>query len=373
MKKWHAFLFGLCLALLLLAASLHTAPHRTARALCDPEWAARPAEPELSQPTAPVQGSGEPSCSPGACTAPMFWDTPPRSGSLITLSSGEEILVPGPDDQVRVIIQLEADSVAVYRRHLRASPAHMTQAEQEQVRVYDSVIRERHQQLLEQATAAGITLQVHREYTYIFNGLAASSKMADMDRIAALPGVVGVYPDYEMCAALEDSVPLIGADQVWEMYDPAGLPVTGQGIRVAVLDTGIDYNHPDLGGGFGPGYKVAGGYDLINDDPDPMDDNGHGTHCAGIVAANGTVRGVAPAATLYAYKVLDHNGRGWSSAIIAGIERAVDPDGDPVTDDAVDVINLSLGGSGTPDDPDSLAVDAAVDLGVVVAVAMGNT
>lgn len=373
MKRWGSFRLGLCLAVLFCAAFLHTALHGAVLALSPPEWSVGPAEPELSQPDVPAQGSSEPACSPSACAAPVFWDTPPQSGSVIILSSGEEVIVPGPDDQVRVIIQLEADPVAVYKRQLRASRAHLTQAEQEHVRAYEGALRQGHQQLMQQATAAGIMLQVRREYTYIFNGLAALSRMADMERLAALPGVRDVYPDYEVCAMLEHSVPLIGANQVWEMRDPAGRLVTGQGMRVAVIDTGIDYNHPDLGGGFGPSHKVVGGYDFVNNDADPMDDDGHGTHVAGIVAANGAVKGVAPDASLYAYKALDEEGHGPSSDVITAIERATDPDSDPATDDAVDVINLSLGGSGNPDDPMALAVDAAVDQGVVVIAAEGNT
>ena len=182
----------------------------------------------------------------------------------------------------------------------------------------------------------------------------------------------GVYPDNPVHLNLTESVPLIGADHVWEMTDDQGWPITGHGIRVAIVDTGIDYTHPDLGGCFGTGCKVVNGYDLRNDDPDPLDDGGHGTHCAGVVAANGTMRGVAPGATLLAYKVLDGSGYGSISGIIAGIDRAADPDQDPGTNDAVDIISLSLGYSGTPGDPWSLAVRAAAEQGILVAVAAGN-
>ena len=88
---------------------------------------------------------------------------------------------------------------------------------------------------------------------------------------------------------------------------------------------------------------------MIND---PMDDFGHGTHVAGIAAANGTsLKGVAPDASLYAFKVLDNTGRGLNSVVIAGIERALDPDQDTNTNDAVNIISMSLGGPGDPDDP----------------------
>jgi hypothetical protein len=330
-------------------------------------------QPPSSSDVAPGPEAIERACDFLTNASPVFWDTPPQSGSLITLPSGQQITEPGPDDTVRVIIQLEGDPVSVYKSHLRASTAQFVQPEQDRMRAYDAALWEEHQQLLQQIQAQGITLQLGRQYTYIFNGLAASIQMADMERIAAMRGVRGVHPDYQVCASLDDSVPLIGADQVWSLLDPYGQPVTGQGMRVAVIDTGIDYTHPDLGGCFGPSCKVVGGYDFVNDDSDPMDDRGHGTHCAGIIAANGMVKGVAPDASLCAYKVLDEEGYGWSSDVIAGVERATDPDGDPGTDDAVDVMSISLGGSGNPDGPKALAVDAAVDQGVVVAVAVGNT
>ena len=142
---------------------------------------------------------------------------------------------------------------------------------------------------------------------------------------------------------------------------------------MAIIDTGIDYTHPDLGGCFGPACRVIGGYDFVNNDNDPLDDNGHGTHVAGIVAANGGVTGVAPGANLLAYKVLDAYGNGFSSAIIIALERAANPDGNPATNDAAQVINLSLSGPGDPNDPLSQAVDNAVNQDMVVAVAAGNS
>lgn len=76
-----------------------------------------------------------------------------------------------------------------------------------------------------------------------------------------------------------------------------------------MIDTGIDFMHPALGGGYGPGFKVAGGYDFVNGDDDPIDDQGHGTHVAGTIAASAHgLIGVAPEATLYAYKVLSETG-----------------------------------------------------------------
>jgi subtilisin family serine protease len=182
-------------------------------------------------------------------------------------------------------------------------------------------------------------------------------------------------------ANLAESVPKLGADVVWTQHtDVSGNPITGRGVRVGIIDTGIDYTHPDLGSctrsqflsGGCP--KVIGGYDFSANDADPMDQHLHGTHVASIVAANSTVRGVAPDAKLYALRVLDQHGSGFTSDIIRAIEWATDPNGDGNFSDHLDIINLSLGADGgLPSDPDSVAVDAASDAGVVVVVAAGNS
>lgn len=136
----------------------------------------------------------------------------------------------------------------------------------------------------------------------------------------------------------------------------------GTGVKVAVLDTGIDYTHEDLDANY------RGGYDFVFDDNDPLDDSyrGHGTHVAGIIAAerNGIgVVGVAPEAELYAVKVLDGGGFGLEEWIIAGIEWAVE--------NGVDIINMSLTGP----DRDGLreACERARDAGVLLVAAGGNS
>lgn len=306
MKKRTCLLVGLVfgLVLFLFAVSAGTSGFAPSQALTMQHEAVA-----ISSDRGPPKPSGEPSTCPlTTTTSPVWWDTPPQSGSVVMLPSGQEIIVPGPDDKVRVIILLGDEPVSLYKSVLRAAPVRLTQAEQDRIRAYADELRASHQRLLGQIGAQGIGLELRREYSYLLNGLAVSIKMGDVKRIAALPGVRGVYPDYQVCASLDDSVPLIGADQVWTMLDPGGQPVTGQGMRIAVIDSGIDYTHPDLGGCFGPGCKVVDGYDFFHDDDDPMDDYGHGTHVAGIAAANGTVKGVAPDSRLYAYKVLCESG-----------------------------------------------------------------
>ncbi|WP_455675107.1 S8 family serine peptidase [Pradoshia sp.] len=141
---------------------------------------------------------------------------------------------------------------------------------------------------------------------------------------------------------------------------------TGKGVKVGVIDTGVDYTHPDLK----RNYK--GGYDVVDQDEDPMETLGspkkatiHGTHVSGIIAANGRMKGVAPDAELYVYRALGPGGRGTTDQVIAAIEQAVK--------DGMDIINLSLGDTvNGPDLPTSVALDEAVKKGVVAVVANGN-
>ncbi|TSC66416.1 MAG: Peptidase S8 and S53 subtilisin kexin sedolisin [Candidatus Berkelbacteria bacterium Gr01-1014_85] len=209
---------------------------------------------------------------------------------------------------------------------------------------------------------------------YIVDGVAAT--VADgqaIQELAADPNIEKIELDGEVKASLNGSVKEIGVDKVWSQFTNDNQALTGFGMRVAVLDTGIDYRHPDLGGCIGPNCKVLGGYDFYYNDNDPMDVYGHGTHVAATVAGKGTLRGVAPDAKLYAYKVLGDDGYGYDSDIIAAINRSTDPDQDGNTNDHVDVISMSLGGYGDPDDVVSLAVDAASAIGVVSAIAAGNS
>lgn len=209
------------------------------------------------------------------------------------------------------------------------------------------------------------------EYYIVFNGAGLGISSKEARALGKLSYVTGVYPIRRYKKVLHVSIPLIRANSAWQSN------YTGNGVKIGIIDTGIDYTHPDLGGGFGGGYKVAGGYDFVNIDGDPMDDDGHGTHCAATAAGKGDgnnnnvyepgrgeVWGVAPDAVLYAYKVLDSSGSGWGTDIIAGIELAVT--------DGIDVISMSLGGFPVPDDPMVQAVDNAVEAGVVAVVAAGN-
>jgi len=214
-----------------------------------------------------------------------------------------------------------------------------------------------------------MSAEIRREFSIVFNGVAIDATREVADQLRMLPYVKRVVADVPM-HALADSLNLtiINAPKVW-----SSLGSRGAGVTVAIIDTGIDYTHPALGSGFGTGFKVKGGWDFVNNDADPMDDNGHGTHVAGIVAGQSDViTGVAPDVSLIAYKVLGATGSGSESNVIAAIERAADPNQDGNTDDHVDVANLSLGGGGNPDDPGCVAIDNATAAGVTFAIAAGN-
>jgi len=220
---------------------------------------------------------------------------------------------------------------------------------------------------------ASNNLSLIYEYMRIFNGLALKVKDKNiLKKIKSHSSVKKIYKDTYVKLNLHESARIIKANKVWTLKDKDGNLITGKGIKVAILDTGVDYNHPDLGGGFGLGKKVIGGHNFIAGNKNPMDDHGHGTHVAGIIAAKGAITGIAPDCKILAYKVLNKNGVGSVSAVIAAIDMASDPDGNPDTNDGADIISLSLGGPGNENDAISTAINNAVKSGIVCVVSAGN-
>ncbi len=155
---------------------------------------------------------------------------------------------------------------------------------------------------------------------------------------------------------LDKSVPYIG------VANPVKLGFDGTGIIIAVIDTGVDYNHPDLFG-LGEDGKVIGGYDFVDNDNSPIDTNGHGTEVAGVIAADGQLKGVAPKSKLLAYRVSENGESVSSDLIIKAIDQAIL--------DGADIINISLGVNVTNKKIDD-AVNKAVEQGILVVTAAGN-
>lgn len=213
---------------------------------------------------------------------------------------------------------------------------------------------------------------IRARYKNVFLGVATEVPAGCIAEIEKLDYVKAVHYDREI-KAFETNMNYgpgkIQADSVWQKYGNQG-----DSITIGIIDTGIDYLHPALGGGFGPGFKVIGGYDFVNLDDDPMDDHSHGTHVAGIAAGNGdSLKGVAPQALLYGYKVLDSLGGGLESDIISAVERCTDPNGDGNASDRLDVVNMSLGSQPIENDPMVVAVNNATDMGIVFCIAAGNS
>jgi hypothetical protein len=204
-------------------------------------------------------------------------------------------------------------------------------------------------------------VHVRHEFALAFRGVAVELEEGEsLDELARLPYVARIHPDTPVYAHADGTTSQRIASR-------RRMHAGGNGVVVAVVDTGIDHTHPALAG------KVIGGWDFVNNDNDPMDDAGHGTHVAGIIAAESAeVTGVATGVRLLAYKVLDAHGDGTTSTIMAGIERAMDPNRDGNFSDRADIINLSLGGPGRFDDPLAQAVENAVARGIVVCVSAGN-
>ena len=162
--------------------------------------------------------------------------------------------------------------------------------------------------------------------------------------------------DDEIQTMLQRSVPFVGTEI------PRIDGADGAGIKIAVIDTGVDFNHPDLLG-WGPDGKVVGGFNFINEGKPPLDTNGHGTQVAGVIAADGQIVGIAPKAKILAYKVSE-DGEGVSSELITrAIEKAIE--------DEADIINISLGVNKTNSKIDR-AVNQALDKEIFVVTAAGN-
>jgi uncharacterized repeat protein (TIGR01451 family) len=280
-----------------------------------------------------------------------------------------------------------------------------------------------------QVAAAAAALPYHAREIYrvqkAYNGISVYVDAAGVKALRQLPGVRAVHAvalEYPNNAV---SVPFIGAPPVWDNSLGLGQDVTGAGVRIGIIDTGVDYQHPMFGGSglladyqandttvisdtikgqpIFPTAKVVGGFDFAGDaydgtnlpqpDPDPMDCNDHGSHVAGTAAgfgvrSDGTTYtgpygtatpfsslrigpGVAPGALLYALRVFGCTGG--TGLAVQAIDWALDPDGDGDLSDHLDVINMSFGSPfGRSSDTTAVAAENAAQTGVIVVAAAGN-
>ncbi len=330
---------------------------------------------------------------------------------------------------VQIVIQLQDEPTAVTYAQLADENA--TRATE--VAVAQLARIETAQQRLLQPLAEMDAIVLYRTQR-VYNGIAVLVEAEKLPIIAKLPGVQAIYPLITKELDNWYSVPMMGSAELWDAAGAFG-GLTGEGIKVAVIDTGIDYIHAGFGGPgvpaayaandttvitdtylgtpLFPTVKVVGGIDLVGDsynanpsnpatyqpiphpDPDPMDCNGHGSHVAGTVAGYGVNAdgstyagpydvaaaanfntlaigpGVAPGVELYAVRVFGCAGS--TNVTDLAIEWATDPNGDGDFSDRVDVINMSLGSAyGSIYDSSAVAADNAAMLGVIVVASAGN-
>ena len=265
------------------------------------------------------------------------------------------------------------------------------------------------------AADQGVSVTQRRSFDTLWNGVSVNVPKEQAGALGAIPGVQAVYPVVPVALPpsagggtsdpdLKYATGMTGASSANE----AGF--TGKGVKVAIMDSGLDYTLPEFGScqSLGPNCRVAGGFDLVGDnydsnsadstyqpiphpdsDPAPCDPNvadeiathpgagssaaAHGTHVAGIVGADGRsdpdnlVTGVAPEATLYAYRVFGCNGSTDSDVMAEAMERAFA--------DGAQVLNMSIGAAlfNFPNYPTAQAADALADRGVVVVASIGNS
>ena len=241
------------------------------------------------------------------------------------------------------------------------------------------------------ARSAGVKFTERYAFDALWNGLSVKIDRTQLSALARIPGVKNIYPvvrfslDPIISPELPDllsALAMTGADVAQSQ-----LGYTGAGIKVGIIDTGVDIDHPDLGGPpvpptTFPTARIIAGWDFVGDaynadptspaynpipvpDPNPDDCNGHGTHVAGIVGANGAIKGVAPGVLFGAYRVFGCDGSTDSDIMIAAMERALA--------DGMQVVNMSIGAPYVwPQYPTAQASDRLVNKGVVVVASIGN-
>jgi len=249
-----------------------------------------------------------------------------------------------------------------------------------------------------EAKAVGLKYTERYAYKSLFKGVSVRIAPSDVGKLAGIASVSRVYPAHYYTLGPEPAADpeLATAIQMTGADIAQAQGYTGEGVKVAVMDTGIDVDHPDLGGDGNaaaphsfPNSRVIGGWDLVGDaynaDPEsagydpvphpdslPDDCNGHGTHVAGIVGADKAsgpdgALGVAPKVSFGAYRVFGCTGSVTDDVMIAAMER--------IKADGMDVLNMSIGDAfnnwaGTPT---AAAADALVDAGIVVVASIGNS
>jgi subtilisin family serine protease len=350
-----------------------------------------------------------------AAPAPGMARSPERFGKVNVNRKANLDVVTGAKGRNRVVmvaVELEGRPVAAYQAAATASGSDLSRARKASLR---ATIGRR--QAAAEARIARAGGRVEATFTDTFNGFRVRTRAGKLDEIAAIPGVKAILTVTKHTRQNANTIAFLGADKTW-----AQTGYTGKGVRIAVIDTGINFYHSDFNGaGFAawkadnglkrdgnfPTAKVVEGWDLVGDaynaddpipdrnpDPNPLDCKAadaesvqHGTHVAGTAAGVGVTAngqpyqgaytpaaiaaadlriapGVAPEAKLMAYRVFGCEGSTYVTA--DAIEMAVR--------DGADIINMSLGSDfGNPGSLDAVAADNAVLAGVTVVASSGNS
>jgi minor extracellular serine protease Vpr len=300
------------------------------------------------------------------------------------------------DEEISVIVQLSEPPVGLEKGKRKVAGKDFSKAEEKKVK---DKVNNQQRKFENDLNKKRITAKKGFTYSHAINGMAVKVKASEVHKLLELDGVLLVEPDLEVVALANPTVSNDGVEyinSVTHLDVPAvwDLGYEGENVKVAVLDTGIDYHHPDFEGVYKGGFNFVPhtGSDYARarafDDPyetSPLDrpsNRGefnasgssfyttHGTHVAGTIAAQGKnaygMIGLAPKIDLYAYRVLGAYGSGATSGIIAGIDKSVE--------EGMDIINLSLGGSSNSQiAADSIAINNATLAGVTAVIATGNS
>lgn len=297
------------------------------------------------------------------------------------------------DDSISVIVEFKEkpEKTAVLAAELEGKKLSKTEAKEKVNAAHETFHKDLQTIFKNELKQKKSSFKIKQSYKHAFNGVSMTIPANKAKALLDSKAVKAVWSDKEV--HIEPPVTEHESGEKAETHSNVTFPgieklhhegFTGEAVKVGILDTGIDYNHPDLKDAY------EGGYDFVDNDNDPMETTyddwveagkpwaaqtyytEHGTHVAGIIAGQGTnesdyaVTGVAPDAEIYAYRVLGPNGTGSTGAILAGIDQAVE--------DGMDVINMSLGAN--YNDPlyvTSIAVNNAVLAGVTAVVSAGNS
>ena len=291
----------------------------------------------------------------------------------------------GASGSVAVIVELESEPVTMHQRLTERIPRREIDFESPSARAYEAQLESEHSDFKTRAALVSPNLRVRADLRKLANAVSVEVSPSEVAAIAALPGVKRVELVKEVHTLLDASVPLINAPALWARL--GGVGAAGQGMKIAILDTGIDITNPlfsDAGLTLPAGFpkttigsealtnnKVIAAKSFLRPASDAQDQNGHGSNVAGIAAGSvtasplGTISGVAPMAYLGNYRVLGADGSGRTDLIAQGIEQAVA--------DGFDVLSMSFGAAADSTlDITATMSEAAVAAGKVVVIAAGN-